>query len=452
VIATAIADAAAATAIAVAITLWTELGMTGHVAVAHQAQTLIGSVAHLAATTGATATGHVAAVAHGGSALHAGMLTAKGATVGAKAGFGLGAKLAIAGVATVAVGGGSFVAVHALTAAKAPPAAVASVAPLTGGQLATALLPQSAFPSGNAPIGNLVYSGDGRTMNGVENAGTSSCDNLMPEVGFTGYVYKVGQTAFAGQWTGGDTEGSDPGYASEFLQEVLQFDSAATADTYYQQIRTRMIGCDGNGGFAMAEKINGNTAITSQYRKTVQTSPTNVDFEDTVQPLMVRDNKDIIVVAAEEGRNRIDFSSLSDLLPSLATKLVTDVDRANAHPGPAYTSTPTQPPTTTTPPPTTTTTPSGPAGVLQNYIAAINGHDYQTAWAIGGPSTRQSYTAFVQGFASTDHDVLTIDSVQGGSVVADVTAYQTDGTQHTYHGTYTISDNTITNATVQQTG
>lgn len=125
-----------------------------------------------------------------------------------------------------------------------------------------------------------------------------------------------------------------------------------------------MIGCDGNGGFTMAEKANGNTAITSQYRKTVRTSPTSVDFEDTVQPLMVRDNKDIIVVAAEEGRNRIDFSSLSDLLPSLATKLVTDVDRANAHPGPAYTSTPTQPPTTTTSPPTTTTTPSGPAGVL----------------------------------------------------------------------------------------
>ncbi|HEX4705430.1 MAG TPA: ATP-binding protein [Pseudonocardiaceae bacterium] len=459
---------AAAAAIGVAITLWTELGMTGHVALAQQAQVLITSAGHLAATTGATAAGHmasaghVASAAHGvggavsgqGAVLHGAVVTAKG--FGAKAGLGLGAKLAIAGVATVAVGGGSFVAIHAFTASKPPPVAVSvSVAgPLSGGQLATALLPQSAFPSGNMPIGNLVYQGDGHNMAGAENAGTSSCDNLMPDIGFTGYVYKVGQTAFAGEWVGGNTEPGNSNYASEFLQEVLQFDSAATADTYFQQIRTRMTGCADNKGYTSSAPVNGYMAITSQYSKTVQTPPTTIYSYNTVQPLLVRDHSDVIIVAAQEGRARIDFSNLSTYLPVLAAQLVTNVDTANAHPGPAITSTPAQQSTTetTTQPATTTTPASGPAAVLQAYITAINNHDYQTAWTIGGSSTQQDYTTFAQGFANTDHDMLTIDSVQGDTVVADLTAVQTDGTQHTYHGTYTIANNTITHATVQQTG
>jgi hypothetical protein len=37
-------------------------------------------------------------------------------------------------------------------------------------------------------------------------------------------------------------------------------------------------------------------------------------------------------------------------------------------------------------------------------------------------------------------------------VVADLTAFQTDGTQQTYHGTYTVTNGAITHASVQRTG
>lgn len=102
-------------------------------------------------------------------------------------------------------------------------------------------------------------------------------------------------------------------------------------------------------------------------------------------------------------------------------------------------------------PPTQTTDP-GPAGVVESYCNAITNQDYQTAWNIGGQNAGGSYSSFVAGFAGTAQDTVTVDSVQGNTVVADLVATQTDGTQHTYHGTYTVTGNTISKFSVQQTG
>jgi hypothetical protein len=119
-----------------------------------------------------------------------------------------------------------------------------------------------------------------------------------------------------------------------------------------------------------------------------------------------------------------------------------------------------KPPVTSAPPTTTTTTsttqPSAetddPAVVVQAYFDAINARDFQRAWDLGGKNVGHSYTTFASGFATTDHDVLTIVSVQGTTVTADLVAFQTDGTQRKFHGTYTVADGVITRFSVRAAG
>ena len=84
------------------------------------------------------------------------------------------------------------------------------------------------------------------------------------------------------------------------------------------------------------------------------------------------------------------------------------------------------------------------------YVAAINRHDYARAWTLGGRNSTSSYSAFKQGFGTTAKDTLTIDSVSGNVVTAQLTALQTDGTVKTYHGDYTVRNGVITNFDVQQ--
>jgi cytoskeletal protein RodZ len=81
---------------------------------------------------------------------------------------------------------------------------------------------------------------------------------------------------------------------------------------------------------------------------------------------------------------------------------------------------------------------TGPAATVRAYIAAINGHDYARAWNLGGQNAGGSYSSFVSGFSTTATDTLTVVSVSGDVVTARLTAVQTDGTVHTYQGTYTV--------------
>jgi len=86
------------------------------------------------------------------------------------------------------------------------------------------------------------------------------------------------------------------------------------------------------------------------------------------------------------------------------------------------------------------------------YIAAINARDYARAWSLGGRSSSPSYAAFVQGFASTASDTLTILSVNGHTVTVRLAARQTDGAVITYQGTYTVDDGVIVASDVKQIG
>jgi hypothetical protein len=116
------------------------------------------------------------------------------------------------------------------------------------------------------------------------------------------------------------------------------------------------------------------------------------------------------------------------------------------------------PASTTIAPPTTApaataapTTNASPTTVVEEYFAAINGKDYQEAWALGGDHFGGSYTAFVQGFSTTAHVDLTSVSSQGNTVSVAFVATQDSGAQLTYQGTYTVSSGIIMSADVQQT-
>ena len=105
-------------------------------------------------------------------------------------------------------------------------------------------------------------------------------------------------------------------------------------------------------------------------------------------------------------------------------------------------------PRPTSPAPTLT----GPVATVRAYVAAINGHDYARAWSLGGRNTGQSYSNFVSGFSATARDTLAIVSVSGDVVTARLTAQQTDGTVHTYQGTYTVDSGVIVGFDVLQAG
>jgi eukaryotic-like serine/threonine-protein kinase len=104
-------------------------------------------------------------------------------------------------------------------------------------------------------------------------------------------------------------------------------------------------------------------------------------------------------------------------------------------------------------PPSPSVTPSGPAAVVQAYYAAINNHDCGTAWNLGGNNLSaargQSYQQFCQGFSSTSHDIVTVDSVAGDTVAVTIVAQQTDGSSQTYQGSYVVGNGVIQSASVQ---
>jgi hypothetical protein len=109
-------------------------------------------------------------------------------------------------------------------------------------------------------------------------------------------------------------------------------------------------------------------------------------------------------------------------------------------------------PQTSTAPTTTTPTPvvSVPESVVRAYFDAINAKDYQRAWVLGGKNVGQTYEAFAAGFAATDRDELTVLSVQGSVVTAELTAVQTDGSVRKFRGTYTVAGDAIARFSVRE--
>jgi hypothetical protein len=96
---------------------------------------------------------------------------------------------------------------------------------------------------------------------------------------------------------------------------------------------------------------------------------------------------------------------------------------------------------------------AGPRAVLTDYYNAINNQDYRTAYGLNiQAQNSESYAQFRNGFAGTQHDVLTITGVSGDTVSFRLTAQQTDGSAKYYAGSYTVQSGKIVGSNVQQTG
>ncbi|ARP74342.1 hypothetical protein LK07_22550 [Streptomyces pluripotens] len=95
---------------------------------------------------------------------------------------------------------------------------------------------------------------------------------------------------------------------------------------------------------------------------------------------------------------------------------------------------------------------TGPAATVVRYYAAINAHDFRTAWDRGGKNLAPSFSAFVSGFDKTEQDQVTVNSVQGTTVSVALLARQSDGSQKSYRGHYTVVNGIITKASMTPTG
>jgi Protein kinase domain len=163
----------------------------------------------------------------------------------------------------------------------------------------------------------------------------------------------------------------------------------------------------------------------------------------------------LIVLVAAAGaaylvRHRIGGTGPSAASPpTSAGQAAARTGAAAAGPGASATPNPSAssgtPAATVVPPP-----PNVLAATVRAYYAAINHHRYLRAWRLGGRNTGETYPAFVNGFGGTAHDGVTIRSVSGHVVSAEVVAAQTDGTVKTYRGTYSVAAGVITQFDVHQ--
>ncbi|MFE0671914.1 hypothetical protein [Streptomyces sp. NPDC058867] len=92
-----------------------------------------------------------------------------------------------------------------------------------------------------------------------------------------------------------------------------------------------------------------------------------------------------------------------------------------------------------------------PRDVVLAYFAAINSRDYKTAWDLGGKNLASDYDEFVEGYATTEQDTVSIVSETGNDVRLTIEALQTDGTTDSYDVTYTVRDGVITDGKGTQT-
>ncbi|MBX7547522.1 hypothetical protein ABZX95_16400 [Streptomyces sp. NPDC004232] len=139
-----------------------------------------------------------------------------------------------------------------------------------------------------------------------------------------------------------------------------------------------------------------------------------------------------------------DTSTTSPTSTTYGAESTAGTDATALSPSPADTQSPTG---------TDSTTPgtdgaADPGATVQRYFGAINSHDFKTAWDLGGKNLGSSYSSFAAGFADTEQDTVSVVSVQGTTVSVSLLAQQTDGTQKSYSGQYTVVDGVITHASI----
>jgi hypothetical protein len=103
--------------------------------------------------------------------------------------------------------------------------------------------------------------------------------------------------------------------------------------------------------------------------------------------------------------------------------------------------------------PSAPATATGPAATVLAAYADINQQDYQGAYSLGlgDPQPGESLRQYAAGYADTVSVAVTVTGVQGDTVDVSLDTTQSDGSQQTFAGTYTVSGGHITGASIQET-
>ena len=93
------------------------------------------------------------------------------------------------------------------------------------------------------------------------------------------------------------------------------------------------------------------------------------------------------------------------------------------------------------------------SAVVMQFYQDLSNHDYADAWSLGGDNIGGSdYSGWAAGYATTASITVTsYGTWSDGTVWADISALQTDGTTRTYSGTYTVANGVIVSANITQT-
>jgi len=93
------------------------------------------------------------------------------------------------------------------------------------------------------------------------------------------------------------------------------------------------------------------------------------------------------------------------------------------------------------------------SAVVMQFYQDLSNHDYADAWSLGGDNIGGSdYNGWAAGYATTASITVTsYGTWSDGTVWADISALQTDGTTRTYSGTYTVANGVIVSANITQT-
>jgi hypothetical protein len=96
---------------------------------------------------------------------------------------------------------------------------------------------------------------------------------------------------------------------------------------------------------------------------------------------------------------------------------------------------------------------TSPVAVVQQYYQDLNDQNYQAAWQLGGDNIGGAdYNGWAAGYSTTASiSVTDYGTYSDGTVWADISAVQTDGTVKTYDGTYTVANGVIVSANMTQT-
>ena len=90
---------------------------------------------------------------------------------------------------------------------------------------------------------------------------------------------------------------------------------------------------------------------------------------------------------------------------------------------------------------------ASPGSVVRSFFAAINKHDWQKVWQLGGKNLGYgqyaSYRGMISGYRLTARDVVTNLSVRGDSVAGRILAYETTGAIQAYSFTYVVRGEAI---------